>query len=118
MERCCYTFLCLAMGFLTSCGQSPENSNANQPLTNSNAGARVYEVKGVVVSLNIPEREVTIKHEEIPGYMQPMTMPFAVKKTNELAGLSPGDPVSFRMFVTEKDGWIEGIHKQAGAAWG
>jgi protein SCO1/2 len=55
---------------------------------------------------------VRIKHEEIPDYMQAMTMPFEVKNTNELTGLVPGDPVAFRMVVTEDDGWIEQIAKR------
>jgi protein SCO1/2 len=43
--------------------------------------------------------------------MPAMTMPFDVKDTNELAGLGPGDSVSFRMTVTEKAGWIDQIQK-------
>lgn len=43
--------------------------------------------------------------------MQAMTMPFDVKNTNELRGLQPGDRISFRMIVTEKEGWIEHITK-------
>src|SRR5436190_15394885 len=50
--------------------------------------------------------------------MDAMTMPFRAANTNELFGLAPGDPVSFRMVVTDKDGWIEQIRKTgpAGAA--
>ncbi len=41
--------------------------------------------------------------------MPAMTMPFAVKDTNILAGLQPGQAVSFRLIVTETDGWIDQI---------
>jgi protein SCO1/2 len=40
-----------------------------------------------------------------------MTMPFDVKDSNELKGLHPGDSVSFRMLVTDTDGWIDQIRK-------
>jgi protein SCO1/2 len=56
-------------------------------------------------------KEIEVKHEEIPGYMPAMTMPFDVKTTNELAGLAPGDAVSFRMIVTDTEGWIDQIKK-------
>jgi protein SCO1/2 len=38
-------------------------------------------------------------------------MPFDVKDINELAGLVPGQPVSFRLIVTDTDGWIDRIRR-------
>jgi len=38
-------------------------------------------------------------------------MTFDVKDAKELAGLAPGDQVSFRMIVTTNDGWIENVQK-------
>ena len=50
------------------------------------------------------KRRLRIQHEEIPGYMEAMTMSFDVRHdTNELAGLKAGDRVTFRMLVTESD---------------
>ena len=34
---------------------------------------------------------------------------------NELTGLRPGDEVSFRILVTEKEGWIDRITKLSSA---
>lgn len=68
-----------------------------------------YSVRGVVRSLKPDENEVVIRHEEIPGYMVAMTMPFAVRERKELDGLQAGDSVEFRMRVTEKDAWIDQI---------
>src|SRR6185436_12077732 len=72
---------------------------------------QTFQVKGVVVELEADGKTVKIKHEEIPGYMGAMTMPFETRDTNELRGLAAGDPVSFRMTVTETDGWIDQIRK-------
>lgn len=67
-----------------------------------------YTVRGVVVAP--PEgKTVKVKHEEIPGYMMAMTMPFEARPTNELNGLMRGDLIEFRMRVTETDGWIDQI---------
>src|SRR2546425_11602591 len=72
---------------------------------------RVFQVNGVVKEV-LPERKrVKIEHEKIPNYMDAMTMSFDVKEAKELAGLQPGDKVTFRMIVTEKDGWIDQIKK-------
>jgi len=75
------------------------------------ASNQVFQVNGVVVEVAPEEKSVRIKHEEIPGYMKAMTMNFDVLDTNELAGLEPGDPVTFRMTVTDTYGWIDQIRK-------
>jgi protein SCO1/2 len=70
---------------------------------------QTYQVKGVVKELKPDGKTVIIKHEEVTNYMPAMTMPFEVKDRKELAGLKPGDEVSFRLLVTEQDAWIEQI---------
>jgi len=72
---------------------------------------RAFQVKGVVREVQTEHKQVKIEHEKIPGYMDAMTMMFDVKEPSELRGIQPGDIVSFRMVVTEKDGWIEQIKK-------
>jgi protein SCO1/2 len=39
-----------------------------------------YELRGTVVAVNPQLRLVTVAHEDIPGFMAAMTMPFAVKE--------------------------------------
>jgi protein SCO1/2 len=70
-----------------------------------------YEVKGVVRDVLPARKQVRIEHERIPGYMDAMTMLFDVKDTNELTALRPGDEISFRMIVTEEDGWVDHIRR-------
>jgi protein SCO1/2 len=70
-----------------------------------------YRVKGVVREVLPVRKQVRIEHERIPGYMDAMTMLFDVKDTNELAALRPGDEISFRMIVTDEDGWIDQIKR-------
>jgi protein SCO1/2 len=70
---------------------------------------REYSVRGVVRRVEPERRSVVVKHEEIPGFMPAMTMPFDVQEPKELNGLKPGDQISFRMLVTTNDGWIDRI---------
>jgi protein SCO1/2 len=66
-----------------------------------------YPLKGKVIAVNKAERTATIKHEDIPGYMPGMTMPFKLKSDGDLQMLKPGDDVSANLVVTDTDSWIE-----------
>jgi protein SCO1 len=101
---------CLAVAVLTGCSRNQTQPSQTSAPAATN-GLQTFQVKGVVTELRPEEKEVVIRHEEIPNYMPAMTMPFEVKNTNELAGLNPGDEVRFKMLVTEDDGWIENIQK-------
>src|SRR6266481_5190776 len=96
---------------VSGCGRAPQAPLKSEAVAPPNTHQKIFEVKGVVIAVKPREKSIEIKHEEIPGYMPAMTMPFEVRNTNELAGLQPGDAVSFRMIVTEKDGWIDQIQK-------
>ena len=109
MARLLLLFALAALGLTTSCDRPPE-TGAAQPI-HANTNRQIFQVKGVIIALKPEAREVEIKHEAIPGYMPAMTMPFEVKDTNELTGLQAGDAVSFRMIVTDREGWIEQIRK-------
>src|SRR6266699_3792955 len=94
--------LALAAALLaSSCDKAPQASAPTPPPPVTHADRQVFPVKGVVIALMPAEKQVEIKHEEVPGYMPAMTMPFEVKDTNELASLEPGDSVSFHMIVTD-----------------
>ena len=99
------------VSFTTGCGPSPEARNARQTTKASNTNRQIFQIKGVVVEVMPREASVKIRHEAVPDYMPAMTMPFDVKDTNELTGLEAGDPVSFRLLVTDTEGWIDQIHK-------
>lgn len=102
-------WLCLlAPLLLLSCRERPKAAVPN-PDTN----LQTFQVTGVVQSVDWREKQVTIKHQAVVGYMPAMTMPFDVKNTNELTGLAPGQPVTFRLNVTAMEGWIDRIRPQA-----
>jgi protein SCO1/2 len=98
------------IGLLAGCSPKTESGSASST-ANSSAPAEGsitnYASRGVVQAVHPEKKSVVIKHEEIPGYMPAMTMPFQVRDTNELKGLSVGGRVEFRLRVTEKDGWID-----------
>src|SRR5215831_10232751 len=91
---------------VSGCQRSPDPPARAANSTPASTNQKVFQVKGIVVAVKPREKSVEIKHEEIPNFMPAMTMPFDVKDTKELGGLAPGDSVSFRMIVTDTEGWI------------
>ncbi len=68
--------------------------------------AHSYFAQGVVEKLAPDLHQVTIHHQAIPGYMMEMTMDFSVNDASELNGLTPGDNVTFTLFVDDDRAWI------------
>ena len=61
---------CVILG--AGCGREPE--------------ARTYELTGQVLAVKPETREILVKHEDIPGFMPAMTMPYAVKDAALIRG--------------------------------
>jgi protein SCO1/2 len=91
---------CLPVAF-AGCDRShpPDNS------------ARFYQLRGIVRGFAPDRSTVSVEHENIPGYMPAMTMPFSVKDQKDVAGLKIGDGISFRMTVTDKDLFLDQVAK-------
>jgi len=108
-----YATVWLAMIF--TAGAADTNSATGSPppsaVSINATNQRTFQVRGVVMELDPDGVTARVKHEEIPGYMPAMTMPIEVKDTNELAGLAVGDSISFRLIVTEDDGWMDQVRK-------
>jgi len=69
---------------------------------------RRYDLKGKVVSVERGRGEVVVEHETIPGLMDAMTMPFALKDKDALNVAAPGDRIQATLVVAG-DGafWLE-----------
>jgi protein SCO1 len=67
------------------------------------------DIRGVVQAVDPGRREVTIRHEKIPGYMDSMTMPFAVKDPRILQKVKPQEPVIFELIVTPQEAYVDAI---------
>src|SRR6266446_1000323 len=88
------------------------NSAAESP---ASSDFRRFAARGVVRELKADGSTVVLSHEAITNYMDAMTMPFKVKEPRELMDLRPGDPISFRLSVTETESWIDQVAKIARA---
>jgi protein SCO1/2 len=73
------------------------------------APRRQFEIKGTIVSVDRELGQVMLDHEEIEGFMDAMTMPFAVKDKQAFAYMAPGQRIQATLVVQEDRSWIEGI---------
>jgi len=60
-----------------------------------------YQLKGQILSIKPEQQEVLVKHEDIPGFMPAMTMPYKVKSPALLEGRQPGDLITATLEVGE-----------------
>jgi len=74
-----------------------------------------YVVQGVLKEVRQEEHQLVISHEEIPHFMEAMTMPFHVKDAPVLTEASSGDHITFQLHVTESDSWVDHIQPLAAA---
>ncbi|MBI4263376.1 MAG: SCO family protein [Acidobacteria bacterium] len=67
---------------------------------------RQYEVKGQILRIDPERREVLVSHEDIPGFMAAMTMPYRVRDAALLEGKEPGDLFTATLVVEEVDAYL------------
>ena len=77
---------------------------------------RDYTVVGQIVRVDPSTGYVTLRHEDIAGFMPAMTMPFAVRPMTLLEGREPGDLVTATLYVDGVDAWIGALTKTGHAA--
>jgi protein SCO1/2 len=75
------------------------------------SSAKTYEMRGQILGVNRDRMEILVKHDEIPGLMAAMTMPWKVKDANMLDTLGPGDLISCEIVVDNNQGVITKITK-------
>jgi protein SCO1 len=74
-------------------------------------GQRQYELRGQVLAVDPDRHEITIKHEDIHGFMPGMTMPFKVREGTRLDGWTPGDLVDATLVVAERDAYLTSLRR-------
>jgi protein SCO1/2 len=74
---------------LTACSSAP--------------AAKRYELEGRVVAVDPGNRQLTIAHQDIPGLMKGMTMPFTVSKSGNwiFHAIAPGDHIHATLVLSD-----------------
>lgn len=84
---------------LASCGASSSASGAastgDESVDAQDERAPRYTTRGTVEEIRTERRQLVIHHEDVPGYMPEMTMPFAVEDPSLFDGIAVGQRVEF-----------------------
>ena len=78
---------------------------------------REYPITGHVLAVKADGTEITMRHDDIPGFMPAMTMPFKVKDPALAKGRQVGDLVRGTLVVTDEDAWLSRLEKTGWAAF-
>ena len=110
MFRIWLVSLLTALICLTGCGGQPQNPPVKPDKTEKPkaveaqpAAPKQYKLTGVVREIDKESGQVMIRHDEIPGYMKAMTMPFDLKGKEVLGDLFVGDEVEGVLVVKADD---------------
>lgn len=74
-------------------------------------GVHHYNLRGEVVAMGPGVDQLTVKHEDVPGFMSAMTMVFPVKGSKVVSDIKPGDLIT-AVVVTANNGmdyWLENV---------
>ena len=91
----------IATALQIACGNKPDE--------------RSYTLQGQVLSLDLAHKTVTVKHEEIKGFMPAMTMPYEAKDVKLLDGVAPGDLINATLVVFSNGAHLTSIKKVGSA---
>lgn len=70
-----------------------------------------YQLTGQILSIKPESREVLVKHEDIPGFMMAMTMPYKVSDANLLKDKTAGDLITATLVVGETTAYLSSVTK-------
>ncbi len=80
------------------------------------ACATRYAATGMVLDVDPDRSTLTVSHDEVPGFMDAMVMPLNVRRARQLAGVRPGDRISFRLVVGKESSHIDRVRLLSAAA--
>lgn len=99
------TMVCLLALAAWSCGPSD--------------GASRYPLTGKIQGVDLVDRELLIAHDDIPGFMPAMTMPFKMPEDDRFLArfqglriekLRRGDVITATLVVRENESWVEKVN--------
>ena len=77
----------------------------------SQPGEKLYTLKGKILGRDAKDNTINVDHEEIPGFMDAMTMDYSVRGA-KVAELPPdGSKVQAKLHVTDDGFWLTDVSK-------
>lgn len=96
----------LSIFLFTTCSAPPKEAPKDP------ANVKRYELRGRIVSVDRQNKTASIDHDEIPGFMDSMTMDFPIKEDHVFEELKPGVEIQAELVVdntADPSHWLEKI---------
>jgi protein SCO1/2 len=74
-----------------------------------------YQVTGQILAVRPATNELLVKHDDIPGFMPAMTMPYSVEDPALLKDRAPGDLITATLVVGSNHAYLSSITKTGSA---
>lgn len=78
-------------------------------------GSQSYELHGQVLGIDTTRNEVLLKHDDVPGLMSAMTMPFRATQRELLDDLRVGDLVKAQLVIRGADAYLTRLERVGSA---
>ena len=101
MINCRWLIAALLIQGAAACAREPE--------------ARTYQLTGQILVVKPETNEVLVKHEDIPGFMPAMTMPYVVNDPAMIKARVPGDLITATLNVAPGGAFLSAITKTGSA---
>lgn len=82
---------------------------------NRAAEVRTYQLTGQILTVKRETKEILVKHEDIPGFMPAMTMPYTVKDSTLIADRVAGDLITATLKVGGETAYLSAITRTGSA---
>lgn len=98
------------VGLFVACGSvdapSTDEAQGESAAAEESAKPQYFQAHGVIEAIDIEMNSVTIAHEDIPGFMNAMTMEFEVMDPAQLDTVSEGEEVDFVVMVNPDGSYV------------
>jgi protein SCO1/2 len=85
------------------------------PACGTRSDQRTYRLQGQVLAVEPASNTANIKHEDIPGLMPAMTMPYEVRDARLLEGIVPGDLINATLVIESNRAYLSTLQKVGSA---
>jgi protein SCO1/2 len=102
-----------SLTFLLAAGAGCSQGGPGSESKEAPVAERTFQTRGVIREVMADAKTAVIRHEDIPGYMPPMTMELNVGNPDEVRALKAGDTIEFQLNVNGQTHWIDAVRKVA-----
>src|SRR4051812_12153787 len=105
--------LCMCSFCAADSPKSDATKDAARPAASNPADAAAaiqkYDMKGKILAVDKPGKQLTVDHEAIPNFMGAMAMPYSVRDEHALETVTVGDQITAKVVSTGTGYWLEDV---------